>query len=200
MELSEAVGNYVPRETLDKLEAYLALLRSAATSQNLVSQVSLNEAWRRHIVDSAQILRHGRKGRWVDIGSGAGLPGIVLAILSANPITLIEPRRLRADFLRLAVDELALENATVVQAKAGAVHGAFDTITARALAPTVVLFDLAIHLARSHTVWVLPKGRSAQKELDEARATWQGEFRLEPSVTDADASILIAAKVRRRGR
>lgn len=200
MELSEVAGHDVPRETLEKLEAYLGLLKSAAATQNLVSQASLEDVWNRHIIDCAQLLRHGRGRRWVDIGSGAGLPGIVLAILSGNPIALIEPRRLRVEFLQRAVDELELTNATVIQGKAGAIHGAFDTITARAVASTTALFDFAHHLTRSDTVWVLPKGRSAQKELDEARATWQGEFRLEPSLTDADASILVAMRVRRRGR
>ncbi|MEO7787175.1 MAG: 16S rRNA (guanine(527)-N(7))-methyltransferase RsmG [Sphingomicrobium sp.] len=197
--LSEIVGATVPRETFEKLTAYVALLTESAQTQNLVSPTTLATIWERHIIDSAQLLRIGGvDGSWVDIGSGAGLPGLVLAIASPDPVTLVEPRRLRAEFLQSVIDRLALPNASVVQGKASVVSAKFDKVTARAVAPTSDLFGLCHHLSHRDTVWVLPKGRTAQKELDEARATWQGEFRLEPSRTDAQASILVATGVRRR--
>jgi len=198
--LSEASGLDVSRGTYAKIEAYVALLSEASETQNLISSSSLSDIWQRHILDSAQLLRHAPPGKWVDIGSGAGLPGIVLAILSSDPITLIEPRRLRIEFLRSVTDRLALTNTAVVQGKASALCTTFDKITARAVAPATEIFALAHHLSRLDTVWILPKGRTAQKELDEARTTWQGDFRLEPSLTDAAASILIATGVRRRAR
>jgi len=198
--LSEAAGCDVPRETYERLEQYAAILTDATHTQNLVSSSTLSDLWQRHIIDSAQLLRHALPGNWVDIGSGAGLPGIVLAILSPSPVTLIEPRRLRVEFLQSAIDRLGLSTVTLLHGKSTVTQQKFDKITARAVAPTAELFALAHHLSRPDTVWILPKGKSAQKELDEARATWQGEFRFEPSLTDPHASILLASGVRRRGR
>ena len=197
--IAEIAAIDVPRETFEKLAAYVDLLADAARTQNLISALTLETIWDRHILDSAQLLRLAVAGRnWVDIGSGAGLPGIVLAILSPDPIVLVEPRRLRAEFLQSVVDRLTLANATVSHGKASGLSTTYGVITARAVASATELFGIAEHVARLDTVWILPKGRSAQKELDEVRATWQGEFRLEPSGTDADASILVATGVRRR--
>lgn len=200
-QLIDLTGGPVSRETVDRLEIYADLLTNASTTQNLVSSSTVADLWQRHILDSAQLLHHAKNGgTWIDIGSGAGLPGIVLAILSPDPITLIEPRRLRVEFLQSVLDRLALPNVTLVHGKSSAVQAKFDKITARAVAPTTQLFTLAHHLSRPDTVWILPKGRTAQKELDEARATWQGDFRLEASRTDPSASILLASGVRRRAR
>ncbi|MEO6247899.1 MAG: 16S rRNA (guanine(527)-N(7))-methyltransferase RsmG [Sphingomicrobium sp.] len=199
--LEEFIGSCVPRETFLQLERYTTLLAEASQSQNLVSSSTLSELWPRHIFDSAQLMRHGRQGgSWVDVGSGAGLPGIILAILSHDPTTLIEPRRLRVGFLQAVIERLGLTNVTILPGKASVTTAKFETITARAVAPMSEFLALAHHLSRPDTVWVLPKGRSAQKELDETRRAWQGEFRLEPSLTDPQASILIARDVRRRDR
>ncbi|MDP9162840.1 MAG: 16S rRNA (guanine(527)-N(7))-methyltransferase RsmG [Pseudomonadota bacterium] len=199
--LNEVLGYSVSRETYGRLTTYAGLLAEASAHQNLISSSTVGDLWERHIVDSAQLLSRAKPGgTWVDIGSGAGLPGLVIAILSPDPMTLVEPRRLRVEFLQSVIDRLALGNVTLVQGKSTATTATFATITARAVAPTGELFALAHHLSRHDTVWVLPKGRNAQKELAEARMTWQGDFRLEPSLTDAAASILIATGVRRRAR
>jgi len=99
--LEQAARRPVSRETIEKLEAYVALLHEESRHQNLVSATTLEQVWDRHILDSAQLVRfEPRPGAsWADIGSGAGLPGIVIACLVEGPVTLIEPRRLRADFL-----------------------------------------------------------------------------------------------------
>ncbi|MEO5640624.1 MAG: 16S rRNA (guanine(527)-N(7))-methyltransferase RsmG [Sphingomicrobium sp.] len=199
--LAELVGHDVPRETLDRLNAYVPLLLEAAEQQNLIAKSTIDNLWERHIFDSAQLLRLASPGgAWLDIGSGAGLPGIVLAILNPAPITLVEPRRLRIEFLASVVDALSLSNVTLVHGKPAAITETFAMITTRAVASAPDLFAMALHLSLPQTVWLLPKGRSAQKELDEARKSWQGDFRLEPSMTDAGASILMASGVRRRGR
>lgn len=188
----------VPRETSDQLRRYAALLIDENQRQNLVAKSTLDDLWRRHIDDAAQLVAYDAPGAtWLDIGSGAGLPGIVVAILTGNPMILVEPRRLRADFLQRVVDDLSLD-ATVIQTRADTLQRPpVDVITARAVASIDRLFAMAIHLSHNGTRWVLPKGRTAKSELDEAKKTWQGDFRLEPSRTDPDAQILIASRVRR---
>lgn len=198
--LQEVCGRIVPRETCDALLAYAALLVEESHNQNLIAASTINDIWDRHLLDSAQLVRLGKAGTWVDIGSGAGLPGIVIAILTGEPVMLVEPRRLRTEFLAVAKDRLGLDNVTIVQGKAAAVNAKFANITARAVAPATTLLSMTSHLSHSKTVWVLPKGRTAQKELDDVRAAWQGVFRLEPSLTDDAASILLATQVRPRGR
>jgi 16S rRNA (guanine527-N7)-methyltransferase len=173
------------------------MLRSENAAQNLISAGSLDHAWERHIVDSAQLVRFERapEASWLDIGSGAGLPGIVIACLVEGHITLLEPRRLRAEFLHKANESLGL-GATVLSTKVERARGKFDMITARAVAPLAHLLKISAHLSTGKTVWALPKGRSAEAELVEARRSWQGVFDLEPSVTDRDSYIVVGTGVR----
>jgi len=199
--LSAASGRNVSRETYGQLEQFVALLLKANEQQNLIAPNSISDLWNRHILDGAQLLGlAGGDGSWCDIGSGPGLPGLVIAILGGQPMTLIEPRRLRVEFLRQAVSELGLSSVTVVEAKVERVEGSFDFITARAVARLDKLFAMAWHLAHSETKWVLPKGESVKSELDEARVTWQGIFRLVPSQTHPAAAIVVAEHVGRRGK
>ena len=195
--LEQAAARPVSRETFEKLERYVALLREENERQNLVSAATLNAVWERHILDSAQLVRYAphERASWIDIGSGAGLPGIVIACLVAGPVTLAEPRRLRAEFLHKAIESLELR-ATVQCAKAERVVGRFDVIAARAVASLTQLLKISAHLSTRKTVWALPKGRSAPTELAEARLAWQGEFRVEPSVTDDESFIVVATEVR----
>jgi len=195
--LAEAARRPVPRETAEKLQRYAALLVSETAKQNLVSSSTLNQLWERHILDSAQLVRFEPNARasWVDVGSGAGLPGIVLACLVDGPVTLVEPRRLRADFLKRTVSELGL-NAKVESTKAERVAGHYDVITGRAVASLSRFLSMCDHLSTRKSLWVLPKGRSAQSELEEARRSWQGVFHVEQSVTDPDAKIVVGTGVR----
>ena len=197
--LAEVARRDVSRETVEKLEAYAALLCEEAQRQNLVSSSTLDQLWDRHIVDSAQLVRlEPHPGAsWVDIGSGAGLPGIVIACLVEGPVTLIEPRRLRADFLHRVCESLRI-SATVVAAKVERAEGSYDVLTARAVANLMQLLKISAHLSTRKSLWVLPKGRSAEAELAEAQHSWQGEFHVEQSVTDADAQIVGATGVRAR--
>src|SRR5260221_14795054 len=127
--LSRIARRDVSRETYEKLKAYGALLRDESGRQNLVSASTLESLWERHILDSAQLVRfEPRAGAsWIDIGSGAGLPGIVIACLVVGPVMLVEPRRLRAEFLHKAVAALGL-NAEVLAMRAERVEGRFDVI------------------------------------------------------------------------
>lgn len=191
--------NNVSRETLEKLAQFKAMVISENEKQNLVSPTSMRDFDMRHRDDGAQLAALGKEGSWCDVGSGAGLPGVIIAILTGSPMTLIEPRHLRAEFLRGVVETLGI-NAVVVEAKAERVAEKYDNITARAVAETVKLFAMTEHLAHQGTRYVFPKGRSAQKELEAAQQSWQGRFTLVPSRTSDEAMILIAEDVRRRGR
>ena len=193
----------VSRETQSGLDRYVALLLDENERQNLIGQSTVQEIWDRHIADSAQLVRFAPRpdSSWLDIGSGAGLPGMVIAILTHGPVTLVEPRKLRANFLQRSVETLGLASrVTVHAAKVERITGTFDVITARAVASLEALLRISQHLSTDKTVWVFPKGKTAQSELAEARRTWQGEFRLEPSVTSGEAAILVAAGIRRKGR
>jgi len=193
----------VSRETRALLDRYVELILEENEHQNLISKSTVEEVWGRHILDSAQLVRFAPQpdSSWLDIGSGAGLPGLVVALLTEGPVSLVEPRKLRADFLRRTAEALGLaDRVTVNAAKVERIAGKFDVITARAVASLDALLRISQHLSTDKSVWVFPKGKSAQSELDEARRTWQGEFRLEPSETSDEAAILVAAGVRRKGR
>ena len=199
--LPEKLRDDVSRETLEQLDRFAALLIEENQSQNLVAAASIPELWTRHIVDGAQLFGlAGRHGSWCDIGSGPGLPGLVIAILGGRPMTLNEPRKLRADFLRRVIANLGLNQVSVSECRVERLEGKFDIITARAVAQLGKLFGMACHLAHSETKWVLPKGEKAQSELDEARVTWQCSYRLVSSRTHPASAIVIAEHVQRRGK
>lgn len=189
-------GMNVSRETFSRLEQYVALLLDESERQNLIARSTMGDVWNRHILDSAQLIRFASPGStWADIGAGGGLPGIVIAILTDCPVLLIEPRRLRAEFLSRCIDRLGLTDVLVRQAKVEHVHGQTDVITARAFAPLDRLLLLTRHLSHPWTRWVLPKGRNAATELEQAARSWQGHFRTEPSLTADDASIIVADRL-----
>ena len=200
-QIAAAANRDVPRETFQRLQRFAALLKEENERQNVIAPNSVGELWTRHILDGAQLMGLAeREGRWLDIGSGPGLPGLVIAILGGRPMTLNEPRKLRAEFLRRAVADLGLHDVEISECKVERLDGKFDLITARAVARLDKLFGMACHLAHSETKWVLPKGESAQSELDEALEAWQGSFRLVPSRTHPASAIVIAQHVERRGK
>ncbi|MET0371976.1 MAG: 16S rRNA (guanine(527)-N(7))-methyltransferase RsmG [Sphingobium sp.] len=192
----------VPRETWAKLERYVALLRAGMESQNLIAESTWPHVWARHITDSAQLIplaREAVNGNWIDLGSGAGLPGLVAAMLGDRPVLLVESRRLRAAFLTSVKEELSLANVTVHHGKVQHVPSQrAAVVSARAYAPLHALLGSAEHLSGDKTLWLLPKGRNAQIELEAAHPAWQGVFHVEPSVTDAESAIIVARSVAAR--
>jgi 16S rRNA (guanine527-N7)-methyltransferase len=194
----------VPRETMERLEAFVELLRSENDRQNLVSRASLGDVWQRHIVDSAQLVRFvdDAAGSWLDLGTGAGFPGLVIPLFHSADMVLVESRRLRAEFLRSGASVLGVEDRVeILCSRLEAVQSRpFDVISARAFAPLPKLLDLAERFSKPETVWILPKGRNAKSELEDAQSSWQGDFRLEPSLTDDEAQIVVASRVRRKPR
>ncbi|GAA0736792.1 16S rRNA (guanine(527)-N(7))-methyltransferase RsmG [Sphingomonas japonica] len=190
----------VSRET--RLANFAELVVQENERQNLVSPASVREMWSRHLVDSAQLERLGHRddpGLWIDIGSGAGFPGLVVALLTDRPVLLAEPRRRRAEFLATAAGIMGCQNVEVLQSKIEAVPARTAvTISARAVAAIPSLFKAAIHLANDDTVWVFPKGRNAEIEVAEARGAWHGTFHVEQSITQPNSAIVIATGVRSR--
>jgi 16S rRNA (guanine527-N7)-methyltransferase len=184
----------VPRETWARLEDFIAFLREEAAQQNLISAATLDHIWTRHVVDSAQLLRFApAEGEWLDLGSGAGFPGLIIALLSNHRVTLVESRAKRIDYLNRAIARLDIDGRARV---AGMPVERFETdpysvISARAFAPLPRLLDLSQRFSTQKTLWLLPKGRNAVNELEEARKTWNFDFTVENSVTDDEAGILV---------
>lgn len=187
-----------------RLERFVAMLAAENELQNLVSAASLDEVWRRHIVDSAQLLQfvpRETEGAWLDLGTGAGFPGIVIAILRPDmPVLMVESRARRIDWLKRVCSELELRLAEVcglnlerLESREAAV------ISARAFAPLDRLLDLAARFSTRTTTWLLPKGRSAQQELDRLSG-WNHTFHVEQSRTDSDAGVIVGHLLGRKGR
>ncbi|ARS28109.1 16S rRNA (guanine(527)-N(7))-methyltransferase RsmG [Sphingomonas sp. KC8] len=188
----------VPRETWERLDTLVACVVEESGRQNLIAASTVPAIWARHIVDSAQLLRFGVPGPWLDLGAGAGFPGLVVAAFGGRAVTLVESRRKRIDFLVETADRMGIADlVTVVGQRLEIVESQpFSVISARAFAPLDRLLALAHRFATPTTQWVLPKGRSAQTELDHVRQTWQGAFRIEASVTDPEAGVVVATNVR----
>jgi len=188
----------VSRETLDAIDGFLAFLKVEASNQNLIAASTIGSLWARHVVDSAQLLEHaGSWENWLDLGSGAGFPGLIVALLGEGRVTLIESRAKRVSFLHEAASIAGVRaRVTIIGGRVEtAPRQRYDVISARAFAPLPKLLELAAPFADGRTRWVLPKGKSAAEELEAARASWQGAFRLVPSVTDSEAAIIVAEGV-----
>ncbi|WP_332816929.1 16S rRNA (guanine(527)-N(7))-methyltransferase RsmG [Sphingopyxis sp.] len=178
-----------------RLEQFIELLIAENAQQNLIAASTIPTMWVRHIADSAQLLSFDTRdgdGLWIDLGSGAGLPGLVVAILSARPMLLVESRKRRCDFLRNVASELGLSHVEVVEAALERIEKRpAATISARAFAPLDRLLDLSARFSTESTQWLLPKGRNAVKELALLPQPWQRMFHVEQSRTDAESQILV---------
>jgi 16S rRNA (guanine527-N7)-methyltransferase len=184
------------------LERYRGLVETWNERINLVGPSAMAEFWRRHAFDSAQLLRIEPQARvWADIGAGAGLPGVVLAILLKGApgahVHLIESLQKRCRFLGEVVAALELP-ATVHNARAESLKlTGIDVITARACAPLARLFEYARPNLREGTRGLFLKGRDVAAELAEARKTWRFEVEQIPSVSDASGTILRVERLAR---
>lgn len=187
----------VPRETLDKLHAYLTLVGRWNQGINLVSKSSLEHGWSRHILDSAQLFFQveATYGHWLDLGSGAGFPGLVVAILHYSmgkdiTMTLIEADQRKAAFLMTASREFDLQTVIIADRIEKVKSQQADIISARALASLVKLLPLAkFHLADGGQALFL-KGKNYLQEVEDAQKIWNFNLEITPSVTDAEAVVL----------
>jgi 16S rRNA (guanine527-N7)-methyltransferase len=193
-EFAQATG--VSRETLMRLKAYVGLLAEWNERHNLIARSTMADVWRRHVWDSAQLLPYipDQARSLVDLGSGAGFPGLVLAILLRERpgfrTMLFESTGKKADFLRLAARAagvvVEVRNARIEDAK----PERFDIITARACAPLDKLLRYAQPFQAKGTVNLFLKGQNVEAELTEARKIWKMNLKRHQSLTDSSGTIL----------
>lgn len=191
----------VSRETKDRLDVFAALLLSWNRTINLISRKDEPALWERHIEDALQLRHYIPDGieRAIDLGSGGGLPGLVLAIATDCTFHLIESDHRKAAFLREAA-RLSGANAVVHAARIEAVSlPPARLVTARALAPLAALIGLARPFLTDDGLLLAPKGANAEAELTAARQQWQMQVSRAPSTTQAGATILKITEVSRVG-
>ncbi len=199
----------VSDEIREKLETYAALLKRWQKTINLVAPSTLDEVWHRHFADSAQIWRYRPEKAqedneentqtWLDLGSGAGFPGLVLAIMASETggtrHILVESDSRKAAFMRevaretrVAVDILGMR---IENPETQAKIGKADCVTARALAPLSRLVEIAAPYFASSTLGMFLKGRDVSAELENAARDWQFAFELIPSVTEEAGRVVL---------
>lgn len=197
----DRLAGRVSRETLDRLDAYAALLLKWNRRINLIARSTAEDLWRRHILDSAQFANHAPPNlkRWADIGSGAGLPGLIVAIClkETHPearVTLVEKNERKAAFLAEAIASLdiAADIACVrlVPETLPPFETNFDVVSARAVAPLAELLSLAAPLLAPSGLCILAKGRNSAAEIEEAIRHWRMNLISVGSETERDSVIL----------
>jgi 16S rRNA (guanine527-N7)-methyltransferase len=186
-------------EAMARLEMLAAMLREENGAQNLISAGSVESMWQRHIVDSAQLLSYVPRetwpgtGPWLDLGTGAGFPGLVIAALRPEcEMVLVESRARRIDWLNRAIDAMELDRVTVVGDRLEMVESQpFAVISARAFAPLLKLLKLSARFSTRDTLYLLPKGRSAGDELAALKTSVRIGFHVEQSLTDPEAGLIV---------
>lgn len=188
---------------IERLDRFVSLLREENAHQNLVSKPSLDAVWQRHIADSAQLLLHVPRGTspWLDLGTGAGFPGMIVAALRPDlDMRLVESRKRRVEWLERVRGELGLSRCSVIGQRLEDVETfPAGAISARAFAPLVKLLALSQRFSTAETVWLLPKGRSAAHELRQLAPQTRRMFHVEQSQTDSDSGIIVGSGVGQRG-
>ncbi len=199
----------VPRETIHRLELYANLLEEGRKRANLVSASTLEHVWDRHFADSAQILRLAPKaGVWLDLGSGAGFPGLVIAISQANHANfrmhLVESTTKKCAFLAevAAVTEAPVEIhcMRIEELKRSATNLAPEIVCARALAPLPRLLELAAPWMRPGVRGLFLKGRDAKQEIEAARQRFEFACALHPSLTAPDSAVIEVTNLKKRAK
>ena len=192
----------VSRETLERLDAYVALLASWNRRINLVGASTMGDPWRRHILDSAQLLPHlpPRARVLVDLGSGAGLPGLVLAILGVPEMHLVESDQRKAAFLREAARVTGTAAVIYPQRAEKMPRLAADAVIARAVASLPDLLDIAEPFLSPHSICLFLKGRAAEEELTLAAKSWKMRSRLLPSLSEPGSMLVMLEALQREPR
>ncbi len=194
----------VSRETIERLDVYEALLKKWNPKINLVSRTTLSEVWHRHFADSAQLYQHigANPKNWLDFGSGAGFPGLVVAVIAQEKapdmgFTFVESDHRKAAFLLTVSNALGLNTDVITERIESIAPQKADIISARAVAALDQLLHWAAPHAHKSTVLLFPKGNSYESELTAARKHWHIGAEVIPSVTDSSSVILRIADFER---
>lgn len=194
----------VSRETAARLDTYAALLEKWNPAINLVAKSTLAELWRRHILDSAQLLALAPPGArlWADLGSGGGFPGLVVAILAADTapdlrLTLVESDRRKAAFLETVLRETGISATVAAERIEDLAPLEADIVSARALAPLPALLGHAHRHLAPGGIALFPKGARHRGEIAESLERWRFSVQKHPSRTDPDAVILSIGDIER---
>ena len=194
----------VSRETLDRLHAYAALLIKWNPKINLVAKSTIPNIWHRHLADSAQLWALAPKGAksWMDIGSGAGFPGLVIAAIAAEKapdleITMVESDRRKSVFLQSAAREMGVTVKVITKRIELLEPQNADILSARALSSLSQLLEFAEKHRKPDGVCLFPKGARVDSELTEASSCWHMAYETFPSMTDPDAVILRIGEFKR---
>ena len=194
----------VSRETMDRLLAYAALLIKWNPKINLVAKSTIPDIWHRHIADSAQLWVLAPRGAktWVDIGSGAGFPGLVIAAIAAEKapdltMTLVESDRRKSVFLQSAAREMGITVKVITKRIEQLESQNADILSARALSSLTQLLEFTEKHRKPCGVCLFPKGARVDSELTEASSCWHMAYETFPSMTDPDAVILRIGEFKR---
>jgi 16S rRNA (guanine527-N7)-methyltransferase len=174
-----------------KLRTFVELIVEENKRQNLISPATIPHVWTRHVVDSLQLIELTGAGTWVDVGTGGGFPGLVVAIARPGQTMLVEPRKRRAEFLRSCIEALALEHVTVAASKIEQVNVQAAVISARAVASMEKLLRAARHCATPATQWLLPRGTIDTLELEAIAREFGMMFHVKQSVTQTSSFIVV---------
>jgi 16S rRNA (guanine527-N7)-methyltransferase len=196
----------VSRETLARLDAFVEILLTWSAHTNLIGASTVPHLWTRHIADSLQLLDLAPNARtWVDLGSGAGFPGLVIACALADTpgakVHLVESTGKKATFLREAArltGAPAVIHAERIERFVEVFPGPAEVVTARALAPLKSLLDQSVSLLTKGAIGLFPKGQDVDAELTEATKYWNIKVNLAPSRTDSKGRVVVVQKLERR--
>lgn len=194
----------VSRETMGRLEAYAALLVKWNPKINLVAKSTIPDVWHRHMADSAQLWAAAPRGAktWMDIGSGAGFPGLVIGAIAAEKapnlkVTLVESDRRKSIFLKSAAREMGISVEVITKRIELLEPQSADVLSARALSSLTQLLEFAEKHRKPDGVCLFPKGARVDSELTEASSCWHMAYETFPSMTDPDAVILRIGEFKR---
>lgn len=185
----------VSRETRCRLETYVEMLGKWNKSINLVAKSTLNDVWQRHIIDSLQIANVAKEdGQWIDLGSGGGLPGLVIAAIKAEispktHVTMVESDQRKCAFIAATADAMNLDVTIQCRRIEESTSRTYDVVSARALSSLPSLLELALPYRHDKTICIFPKGAKADQEMNTALKTWNVNFDTVQSVTDPSSTI-----------